>query len=57
MLVQHREGEEGVPVLPCTSPSPGATVPSPESHPLSRFAAHWSLTVPWAASGWVMKLT
>lgn len=29
MLVQHREGEEGVPVLPCTSPSPGATVPSP----------------------------
>lgn len=52
MLVQHREGEEGVPILPCTSISPGATLPSPESHPLSRFASalepHCPLAGIWA---------
>lgn len=57
MLVQHRKGEEGVLILHCTSTFPWATVPSPESHPFSRFARALSLTVPWPASGRVMKLT
>lgn len=63
MLVQHREGEKDVPVLPCTSTSPGATLPSPESHLLSRIAStlepHCPLAGIWAgdeADGGVISL-
>lgn len=51
MLVQHREGKEGVLVF-----SAPPLLQEPLS-PCPGWPAHWSLTVPWPASGQVMKMT